>query len=107
MMTYELGPLGQIPLGEGRTFRVGHHDVAIFRSRDGQLYATQAYCPHKHGPLADGVIGAGKVICPLHGYRFDLVTGCEVSGACQALATYPVSLTADGRMLMELERRAS
>ncbi len=103
-MMYELGPVGLIPIGEGRMLRVGDVEIAVFRSRDGRVFATQAYCPHSQGPLADGVVGAGKVICPLHAYRFDLGTGCEVGGACAPLATYAVSLSGDARILVDLER---
>jgi nitrite reductase (NADH) small subunit len=103
-MTYGLGPVGRIPLGEGRVFIVNGVEVAVFRGRDGHLFATQALCPHKQGPLADGIVGGVQVICPLHAYRFDLVTGDELSGRCAALDTYAVSLTADGQILLDLER---
>ncbi|MST94428.1 MAG: hypothetical protein EXS33_04010 [Pedosphaera sp.] len=45
------------------------------RQRDDHLFATQNRCPHKQGPLAEGVAGGGKVICPLHSHKFDLATG--------------------------------
>lgn len=105
-MRYDLGPVGRIPPGEGRQFRVGATRVAVFRARDGGVFATQAYCPHRRGPLADGIIGGGKVICPLHGYRFDLRTGCGVGNDCGPLVTYPASVTADGRILLDLGRAA-
>ena len=52
-----LGPLTQIPPGEGRVFSVGGEDVAVFNTRTGGIYATQAECPHRQAPLADGLIG--------------------------------------------------
>ena len=50
-------PLSAIPAGEGRTFVLGGVRVAIFNGRDGEVFATQADCPHKQGPLADGLTG--------------------------------------------------
>ena len=54
-------------------------DVAVFRCRSGEVYATEAECPHRGGPLADGLVGSHSVICPLHGFVFDLRTG-EAAG---------------------------
>lgn len=100
---YNLGPVSNIPQGEGRTYRVADATIAVFRTRDGGLFATQALCPHKGGPLADGIIGACKVVCPLHSYKFDLATGEAVGNACESLKTYPVSLSAMGDILLGLE----
>ena len=65
----------RIPLGEARVFRVDGRDVAVFRCRSGEVFATSAECPHRGGPLADGLVGGHSVICPLHGFVFDLRTG--------------------------------
>lgn len=99
---YNLGRVEQIPVGEGRTFRVRGFEIAVFRTRSGALYATQARCPHKEGPLADGIIGGGKLVCPLHGYRFSLNTGEPIGNECQALMTYPVSVSETGDILLEV-----
>ena len=88
--TYDLGPLSRIPLGEGLTFRVGDVLVAVFRTRDGGVYATQALCPHRGGPLADGIVADGTVACPLHDRRFQLATGCAVGHECGGVVAYPV-----------------
>jgi len=96
-----LGPVDFIPLGEGRAYKVGEIGVAVFRQRDGQLFATQSQCPHRQGPLADGIVGAGTVICPFHAWKFDLTTGrCEAEGV--TLRTFPV-YELDGRIVIELE----
>ena len=54
---YALGPLDNIPLGEARVFRVDGRDIAVFRCRSGEVFATSAECPHRGGPLADGLVG--------------------------------------------------
>ncbi len=99
---YNLGPATRIPVGEGRTFQVEDEAITIFRTRKGEVYATQALCPHREGPLADGVIGEGRVICPLHFFKFDLATGQPIGHECGALKTYSVKLTDTGDLLLEL-----
>jgi uroporphyrinogen-III synthase len=97
-----LGPVYRIPPGEGRVFRVAAFDVAVFRTRSGTVHATQAWCTHLGGPLADGVVGNGKVICPLHGYKFSLRTGEAEGHTCAALQTYPVSVNAEGELMLTI-----
>jgi nitrite reductase (NADH) small subunit len=104
MYTHEvlIGPLAQIPAGEGRVFQAGARQVAIFHARDGALYATQAECPHRGGPLADGLLGDGTLICPLHGRKFDLRSGAALQGGC-GLTTYPLRLTAQREIILTLD----
>ena len=104
---YDLGSPGRIPVGEGRTFRIDGRDIAVFRARGGQLYATQAACPHRGGPLADGLVGDGSVICPLHAYRFDLASGGSRGNDCAALAVYRVAEAETGRLVLWLDENAA
>lgn len=90
-----LGSLQLIPPGEGRNFAVAGERIAVFHTRAGELFATQADCPHRNGPLADGLVGDRTVICPLHAWKFDLGSGALQGGDCK-LKTYPVRLTCDG-----------
>ena len=100
---YALGSLWQVPLGEGRVFMAGDRSVAVFRARDGGVHATDPYCPHRKGPLADGLVGAGTVTCPFHGYRFDLRTGSAIGHDCPPIATYRVSVDAFGELIVYLD----
>lgn len=70
-----IAPITDIPLGQGRLFIVRGEEIAVFRSRFGEVFAIENRCPHRQGPLVEGMIGSGKVVCPLHGHKFDLVTG--------------------------------
>jgi nitrite reductase (NADH) small subunit len=97
-----LGPLSLIPLGEGRRFEVRGQPVAVFRTRAGQVFATQADCPHRGGPLADGLVGGSTLICPLHERAFDLVTGEGIGQPC-VLTTYPVRITEDGAIGLRMQ----
>lgn len=86
----EVGRLDEVPVGEGRTFAVDGEQIAVFRLRDGSLRAIGAVCPHRGGPLADGLADDRVIVCPLHNHTFDLCTGSEVSGADMSVPAYPV-----------------
>ena len=79
---FEVGRLGG--LEDGRRIRVlaGEHDVAVFLV-DGRLLAIGNRCPHAGAPLSEGLLAGDVVTCPLHAWRFHLVTGrCpDVPGA--------------------------
>lgn len=94
-----LGPVDQIPLGEGRSFAAGGEQVAVFRLRDGSLRAVAAVCPHRGGPIADGTIDRRVVVCPLHQHAFDLSSGCSTTGA-EPLRSYVVTLDADRNVVL-------
>lgn len=98
-----LGPAERIPPGEGRVFTVGARRVAVFRTRDGLVHATQAECPHRQGPLGDGLLGGGVLVCPLHAMKWQLATGAPLGNDCGALAIYPVTLSAGGDVLLSPE----
>jgi nitrite reductase (NADH) small subunit len=90
-----LGPLDEIPLGEGRTYDVSGEMVAVFRLRDGSVRALSAVCPHRGGPLADGQIDNKVLVCPMHLNAFDIRTDCSLSGLSD-LTVYPVTVDANG-----------
>ena len=100
-LPHDLGPIDRIPLGEGRRYLVGTHAIAVFRLRSGEVYATQAECPHRAGPLEDGVIGGSTLVCPLHAYRFSLATGACLDDGCGNLRTYPVQVK-EGRIVISV-----
>ena len=95
-----LGPVDQIPFGEGRAFGVDGEQVAVFRLRDGTLRALSAVCPHRGGPIADGTIDREVVMCPLHQHAFSLETGCSSTGA-EPLRTYRVQEDAEQNIVLQ------
>ncbi|MEU5785184.1 Rieske (2Fe-2S) protein [Micromonospora lupini] len=98
---HRLGPVDEIPLGEGRAYAVGDDMIAVFRLRNGSLRAVSAVCPHAGGPLADGLVDMTVVVCPLHQNTFELATGCSTTGQ-PPLTVYPVRADADGSLVVGL-----
>ena len=109
MTRVNLGPASRIPPGEGREVVVGGRRVAVFRSRAEAVYATQATCPHRAGPLVEGLLGGCTVICPMHGYRFDLATGAPIGAGneCPPLRTYPATVEDGGDIVIDVPEEAS
>ncbi len=79
-----------IPPREGRCVTVAGREIAIF-NLNGRFLAVDNKCPHKGGPLCDGIVTGTRVVCPLHGRHFDLETGMPVRATeAAALGVYPV-----------------
>jgi nitrite reductase (NADH) small subunit len=78
-----------VPLHEGRAVVVDGRRIAIFRTPSG-VRALDGDCPHRGGPLADGLVGDDCVTCPLHGRRIDLATGEVTQGGRGAVRVHPV-----------------
>jgi nitrite reductase (NADH) small subunit len=83
-----VGAVDDVPLLEGRRVTVDGRRVAVFRLPDGWA-AIDAACPHRGGPLGDGLVAERCVTCPLHGRRFDLITG-EQHGGDDVVAVHDV-----------------
>jgi nitrite reductase (NADH) small subunit len=82
----------ELPVGLGRAFEIGGKRLALFRTRKGGIFAVDNRCPHKGGPLADGMLAGDSVVCPLHAFRFELHSGdCDQPGIC-GVRTYPVEV---------------
>jgi nitrite reductase (NADH) small subunit len=62
------------PLREGRAVEIGGRQIAVFNLGD-RFAAVENQCPHKAGPLADGLVSGESVVCPLHAWKIDLTSG--------------------------------
>jgi len=76
-------PVDSIPLREGRSAKIGGRDIAIFNLGD-RFLAVENRCPHRGGPLADGIISGSTVVCPLHAWKIDLASGSVTNQAADA-----------------------
>jgi nitrite reductase (NADH) small subunit len=81
-------------LGQAKEFSAGPRLLCI-ANVDGVIRALDNECPHRGGPLAEGMIEDGKVICPWHAWAFDAATGAS-DGSQERVAVYPVSVEGDG-----------
>ena len=99
MSWIDIGALEDIPLRGARKLKTKLGCVALFRTGEAEVFATSNVCPHKAGPLNEGIVHDRKVTCPLHNWVFDLETG-EAQGADEGrIETYPVRIE-DGRILI-------
>jgi nitrite reductase/ring-hydroxylating ferredoxin subunit len=89
----KVAELSEIPEGRGTLIEHQGHTVALFNAGGGRIHATSPLCPHEDGPLGDGWIEGGAVVCPWHGFDFDLATGeCRVDRDL-AITVYPARVT--------------
>jgi nitrite reductase/ring-hydroxylating ferredoxin subunit len=82
-----------IPVGKGQF--VDNHSVpaAVFNAGQGRFYAVRSRCPHEDGPLSEGWLEGDTVVCPWHGFDFDVATGaCRVAEDL-AIGVYPTRLS--------------
>ena len=98
----DIGALDDIPTRGARLVRTRLGCVAVSRTAGDEVYALDNACPHKQGPLADGIVHGSSVTCPLHNWVISLETG-QVQGADEGqVATYPARVE-DGRILLDAE----
>jgi nitrite reductase (NADH) small subunit len=96
--------LGEIPaLGARVVARPDHPDgnVAVFRTADDRVFAVLDRCPHKGGPLSQGIVFGDRVACPLHNWSIDLATGCAVPPDVGCARRFPVNVE-DGVVYVDL-----
>ena len=93
---YPVADVGAVPVREGRRVIYGDHEVALFNLGNEYL-AVDNRCPHKQGPLADGIVAGKAVFCPLHNWKINLENGCALSGGKGQVRSYPVKIL-DGKV---------
>lgn len=102
MAIHELCEISELPPGECRAFKIDGVGVALYNV-DGEFHATQDFCRHKGGSLGKGELDGSIVICPLHGWRFNVITGdCLTQPHCRKLRRFPV-VVQNGTVSVEME----
>lgn len=105
MSWIDIGSIDDIPLRGARKIKTALGCVALFRTAADEVFAASDTCPHKGGPLSEGIIHGQSVTCPLHNWVFDLNTG-QANGEDGSIATYPVQVQ-DGRILIDGSKLAA
>jgi nitrite reductase (NADH) small subunit len=93
----------EIPRREGRALEIAGRKIAIFNLPEGFLAVANA-CPHRGGPLADGLVSGTVVVCPLHAKKIDLVSGQMIGEPAACVQTFPVEVH-DGIVCVEMPPR--
>jgi len=95
--------LADIPaLGARVVRRAAKPDVAIFRSSEDKIFALLDRCPHKGGPLSQGIVFGERVACPLHNWNIQLDSGCAVSPDEGCTQRFSVKVE-DGTVFLDAE----
>jgi len=86
----EVGRLEDIPPLGARVVSAPEGDIAVFRNADDEVFALLDKCPHKGGPLSQGIVHGRQVTCPLHNWRMHLERGEAVAPDQGCTPAYPV-----------------
>jgi len=97
----EVGELDEIPRLGARVVRLSTGDIGIFRTADDEVFALLDSCPHKGGPLSQGIVHGKKVTCPLHNWNIELDSGKAVAPDEGCAARFPVKVE-DNRVYVQL-----
>ena len=101
MSWVDVGPESALPARGARTLTIGSLDIAVFRTGVGEVFALRDRCPHRGGPLSQGIVHGERVTCPLHEWVIDLRSGNAVgadTGCTPAFAARVV----DGRVAIDV-----
>lgn len=94
----EIGNLADIPQLGSRVVEANGEEVAIFRTASDNVFALRNKCPHKNGPLSEGIVHDNKVACPLHNWNIDLESGEAVAPDKGCTRKYKIKL--DGEKIL-------
>ena len=101
MNWFDIGTIDDIPLRGARCVKTPQGKIGVFRTHDDRIFAIEDHCPHKGGPLSQGIVHGAAVTCPLHIWVFSLETGKALGADEGAVKTIPVRVE-DGRIAIGL-----
>lgn len=101
-----IGTLSDIPQRGARCINTPDGKVAVFRTADDRVFAIDDHCPHKGGPLSQGIVHGAAVTCPLHNWVISLETGKAMGADEGCVRTIPVKVEGD-TLYISLEARAN
>ena len=101
MSSVDVGSVTDLPERGARCVRIGATTVAVFRTSGGGIFALRDQCPHRGGPLSQGIVHGTRVTCPLHDWVIDLKTGKATGVDEGSTPTFTVRVI-DGRVVLEL-----
>ncbi len=99
----DIGALSDIARQGARLVKTAYGCVAVFRTAADEVFAIDDRCPHKGGPLSEGIVHGTRVTCPLHNWVFDLATGQAQGADVGQVGSYAVRIEG-GRLLLDATR---
>lgn len=96
---FEIGTLDDIPRRGARCVKNGDMTIALFRTADDRVFALEDKCPHRGGPLSEGIVHDGCVTCPLHNWVISLETGLAQGADEGSTLSFPVRIDGDRVLL--------
>ena len=102
----DVGPLDAIPVRGARVVKTAHGCIAVFRTAPGTVFAVDDRCPHKGGPLSEGIVHGRKVACPLHNWIINLEDGQATGADKGCTRSFPVKLE-NGRVYLDMSVAAA
>ena len=99
-----IGTLDDIPLRGARCVKTPMGRIGVFRTAENQVFAIEDHCPHKGGPLSQGIVHGTSVTCPLHNWVISLETGRALGADEGSVRTIPLELRG-GRIFMAIEQQ--
>jgi len=102
MNWHPIGNISDIPLRGARCVKTPQGKIAVFRTAENEVFAIDDHCPHKGGPLSQGIVHGTAVTCPLHNWVISLETGKALGADEGAVRTIPVK-NDEGVLFIALE----
>ncbi len=97
-----IGTINDIPKLGSRVVQSTQGDIAVFRTTDDAVFAVSDSCPHKKGPLSQGIVSGHTVTCPLHNWRVNLEDGQVIAPDEGCTGHFTVHVEADGQLFLEM-----
>ncbi len=97
-----VGNLNDIPVLGSRVVQTDKGEIAIFRTSDGKVFAVANSCPHRGGPLADGITHGHAVTCPLHNWQINLENGEAIAPDEGCTASFKIEVGTDGSLVLDV-----
>jgi nitrite reductase (NADH) small subunit len=102
----DVGSVDDVPLRGARTIATGQGAIAVFKAADGTLFALWDKCPHRGGPLSQGIVHGRAVTCPLHNWVISLETGNAMGADSGCVRKLPLKVEA-GRICLSAQAVAA
>jgi nitrite reductase (NADH) small subunit len=96
----DIGALADIPVRGARVVKSPLGCIAVFRTAADEAFAIEDRCPHKGGPLSQGIVHGKAVTCPLHNWVISLESGVALGADEGAVRTFPLRIE-KGRLLLD------